>query len=93
MCETDAGKAVQMLDLLLEFFGKDGAHWSRGRYDDGQGGRCLIGALDYLRRKHRISSEEAGYFLREAMPHRRFPLIYFNDHRCRNFADLRSVIV
>ena len=93
MCETDAGKAVQMLDLLLEFFGKDGAHWSRGRYHDGQGGRCLIGALDYLRRKHRISSDEAGYFLREAMPHRRFPLIYFNDHRCRSFAELRSVIV
>ena len=27
------------------------------------------------------------------MPHRRFPLIYFNDHRCRSFAELRSVIV
>jgi hypothetical protein len=93
MRETDTGKAVQMLDLLLEFFGEDGAHWTRGRYDDGDGGRCLIGALHYLRRKHRISSEEAGYFLQEAMPQRRFPLVYFNDHRCRSFAELRSVIL
>ena len=93
MRETDASKAVQVLDLLLEFFGEDGAHWTRGRYDDGHGRRCLIGALDYLRRKHRISSGEAEYFLQEAMPHRSFALVYFNDHRCRSFAELRSVIV
>jgi hypothetical protein len=27
------------------------------------------------------------------MPHRRFALVYFNDHRCRSFAELRSIIV
>jgi hypothetical protein len=63
MSETDTGKAVQVLDLLLEFFGESGTHWTRGRYHDGHGRRCLIGALDYLRRKHR-----------------RFALVYFNDH-------------
>src|SRR5260370_41386126 len=93
MSETDTGKAVQVLDLLLEFFGESGAHWTRGRYHDGHGRRCLIGALDYLRRKHRVPSKGAEYFLQEAMPHRRFALVYFNDHRCRSFAELRSIIV
>src|SRR5260370_23586283 len=93
MSETDTGKAVQVLDLLLEFFGESGAHWTRGRYHDGHGRRCLIGALDYLRRKHRVPSEGAEYFLQEAMPYRRFALVYFNDHRCRSFAELRSIIV
>jgi hypothetical protein len=54
----DTNEAVQMLDLLLEFFA-EGAHWTRGRYHDGHGRRCLIGALDYLRRKHYVSSEAA----------------------------------
>lgn len=93
MSETDTGKAVQVLDLLLEFFGESGAHWTRGRYHDGHGRRCLIGALDYLRRKHRVPSEGAEYFLQEAMPHRRFALVYFNDHLCRSFAELRSIII
>jgi hypothetical protein len=30
----DKNEAVQMLDLLLEFFA-DGARWTRGRYHDG----------------------------------------------------------
>jgi hypothetical protein len=54
MSETDTGKAVRVLDLLLGFFGESGAHWTRGRYHDGHGRRYLIGALDYLRRKHRV---------------------------------------
>jgi len=93
MPETDTGKAVQVLDLLLEFFGESGAHWTRGRYHDGHGRRCLIGALDYLRREHRVPSEGAAYFLQEAMPHRRFALVYFNDHCCQSFAEPRSIIV
>ena len=68
MSETDTGKAVQVLDLLLEFFGKSGELWTRGRYHDGHGRPCLMGALDYLPRKHRVPSEGAEYFLQEAMP-------------------------
>jgi hypothetical protein len=63
------------------------------RDNDAQGRRCLVGAVDYLRRKHRIPSGEAVSFLREAMPRRGFGLVYFNDHRCRSVAELRSVIV
>ena len=34
MPEVEIAKAVQLLDLMLEFFADDG-HWTRGRYDDG----------------------------------------------------------
>jgi len=65
----NTNEAVQMLNLLLEFF-ENGARWTRGLYQDGHGRRCLIGALDYLRREHRVPSDTAVYFLQEALPHR-----------------------
>ncbi|MGC2200935.1 MAG: hypothetical protein WA633_12425 [Stellaceae bacterium] len=96
MPEAETGKAVQVLNLLLEHFGEHGEHWTRDSYDDGRGRHCLVGALHYLRYKHRVPSESAECFLHEAMkhglPHRRGGLVYFND-RCRNFAELRSVII
>jgi hypothetical protein len=52
-----------------------------------------VGALHYLRRKRRIPSGGAEYFLEEAMPDRRFAMVYFNDHRCGSFVELRSTIV
>jgi hypothetical protein len=96
MPEAETGQAVQVLDLLLEYFGEQDERRTRDRYDDGDGRRCLVGALSYLRGKHRIPSESAECFLHEAMkqglPHRRGGLVYFND-RCRSFAELRSAIV
>jgi hypothetical protein len=96
MPEAETGQAVQVLDLLLEYFGDHGERWTRDRYDDGDGRRCLVGALSYLRCKHRIPSESAECFLHEAMkqglPPRRGGLVYFND-RCQSFAALRAVIV
>src|SRR5271154_1827821 len=41
MPEAEIVKAVQLLDLMLAFFADDG-HWTRGRYDDGNGGHCLV---------------------------------------------------
>jgi hypothetical protein len=96
MPEAETGRAVQVLDLLLEYLGEQGERWTRDRYDDGDGRRCLVGALSYLRGKHRIPSESAECFLHEAMkqglPHRRGGLVYFND-RCYSFSELRAVIV
>jgi hypothetical protein len=51
MPEAEIAKAVQLLDLMLEFFADDG-YWTRGRYDDGSGGHCLVGAVLHLSRKH-----------------------------------------
>ena len=36
-----AAKAVDMLDLLIEFF-DDGDRWIKGKLDDGAGNRCLV---------------------------------------------------
>ena len=53
MPEAEIAQAVQLLDLMLEHFADD-RHWTRGRYDDGNGGHCLVGALLHLSRKHRL---------------------------------------
>jgi hypothetical protein len=58
MHEGQIAQAVQLLDLMLEFFGDDG-HWARGCYDDGNGGHCLVGALLHLSRKHRLPTAPA----------------------------------
>ena len=92
MHEAEIGKAVQLLDLMLEFFADDG-HWARGCYDDGNGGHCLVGALLHLSRKHRLSAAPAIALLQDAMPRPGLPLVHFNDHRCGSLAELRSVIV
>lgn len=88
----DTREAVQLLALLLEFF-TDDARWMRGRYQDGRGRHCLVGAVDYLHRQHRLASAAALDYLQQALPRRTLGLVYFNDHRCRDFTELRSVIL
>src|SRR5215469_769530 len=92
MPEGDIAKAVQLLDLMLEFFADDG-HWARGFYDDGNGGHCLVGALLHLSRKHRLPTAPAIALLQDAMPRPGLPLVHFNDTRCGSVAELRSVIL
>ena len=92
MPEAEIAKAVQLLDLMLEFFADDG-HWTRGSYDDGNGGHCLVGALLYLSRKHRLPTVPAITLLQDAMPRPGLPLVHFNDTCCGSVAELRSVIV
>ena len=92
MPEAEIARAVQLLDLMLDFFAHDG-HWTRGSYDDGNGGHCLVGALLYLSRKHRLPMTPAIALLQDAMPRPGLPLVHFNDTRCGSVAELRSVIV
>jgi hypothetical protein len=92
MPEAEIAKAVQWLDLMLEFFA-DGGHWTRGSYDDGNGGHCLVGALLHLSRKHRLPTAPAIALLQDAMPRPGLPLVHFNDTRCGSVAELHSVIV
>ena len=91
MPEAQIAHAVQLLDLMLEHFAEDG-RWTRGRYDDENGGHCLVGALLHLSRKHRLPAAPAIALLQDAMPRPGLPLVYFNDTRCGNLAELRSVI-
>ena len=92
MPEAEIAKAVQLLDLMLEFFADDG-HWTRGRYDDGNGGHCLVGALLHLGRQHRLPTAPVIALLQDAMPRPGLPLVHFNDNRCGTVAELRSVIL
>src|SRR5262247_2063199 len=92
MPESQIAQAVQLLDLMLEYFADDG-HWTRGRYDDGNGGHCLVGAVRHLSRKHRLPRAPAIALLQDAMPRPGLPLVHFNDTCCGSVAELRSVIL
>jgi hypothetical protein len=92
MLEAQIPEAVQLLDLMLEHFADDG-HWTRGRYDDGNGSHCLVGALLHLSRKHRLPRAPAIALLQDAMPKPGLPLVHFNDSCCGSVAELRSVIL
>src|SRR5215472_11881205 len=58
MSARDPAEAVEVLDLLLKFFG-DGERWVRGRLRDRRGNRCLVGALDFVSSHHAIKSDAA----------------------------------
>ena len=92
MPEAEIARAVQLLDLMLDFFAHDG-HWTRGSYDDGKGGHCLVGALLHLSRKHRLPAAPAIALLQDAMPRPGLPLVHFNDACCGSLAELRSIIL
>ena len=92
MPEAQLAQAVQLLDLMLEHFAED-RHWTRGRYNDGNGGHCLLGALLHLSRKHRLPRTPAIALLQDAMPRPGLPLVHFNDICCGSTAELRSIIL
>jgi hypothetical protein len=92
MPKAEIAKAVRLLDLVFEFFADDG-HSTRGFYDDGNGGHCLVGALLHLSRKHHLPPAPAIALLQDAMPRPGLPLVHFNDTRCGSVAELRSAIV
>ena len=64
MRQRDPAKAVEVLDLLLQFFA-DGALWLQHDFDHPDGSRCLVSALTPVRRKHGISGDGTGYYLLE----------------------------
>ena len=92
MPEAKIAQAVELLDLMLQHFVDDG-NWTRGRYDDGNGGQCLVGALLDLSRKHRLPRASAIALLQDAMPRPGLPLVHFNDTCCGSVAELRSIII
>lgn len=85
-------KSVRMLDLLIAYFG-DGNNWTRGTFHNGDGGRCLVGAMQHVRAVHRLSGDPTRHYLLAAMPRNwRFAgLMGYNDH-CREFIELLIVL-
>ena len=92
MPEAEIANAIQLLDLMLEFFA-DEDHWTRGCCDDGNAGHCLVGALLPLSREHRLPTAPAIALLEDAMPRPGLPLVHFNDSCCGSVAELRSIIL
>ena len=93
MPEAEIAKAVKLLDLMIDFFFGDDGHWTRGCYDDGNDGHCLVGALLHLSRRHCLPTAPAIALLQDAMPRPGLPLVHFNDTRWGSVAELRSIIL
>ena len=74
---------------MLEFFADDG-YWTRGRYDDGNGGHCVVGAVLHLSRKHCLPKAPAIGLLQDAMPRPGLPLVHLNDRCCGSVADRKQ---
>lgn len=91
MPRRDPVQAIQMLDQLAEFF-DNGRRWIKNDFHDGDGNRCLIGAMTHLRAVMNVRGDGTGYYLREAQPQHRYKkIIDFNDE-CQSYADIRALI-
>jgi hypothetical protein len=77
---------------MRDFFAHDG-HWTRGSYDDGNGGHCLAGALLHLSRQHRLPTAPAIALVQDAMPRPGLPLVHFNDSSSTAVGPYRQVSV
>ena len=88
---NSAAKAVDMLDLLLEFF-EGGKYWMKGDFVDDAENRCLVGAMRFIRTAHNLHGAPARHYLLRAMTpqDRRWGLIAFNDFR--RFAQIDALI-
>ena len=62
MGARDPAEAVEVLDLVLKFFG-DGERWVKGRLSDRRGNRCLVGALDFVSSHRAVKGDAAERYL------------------------------
>jgi hypothetical protein len=70
----DPAEAVEVLDLLLKFFG-DGERWVKGRLSDRRGNRCLVGGLDFVSTHHGMKGDAAERYLADEIS----PALAYND--------------
>ena len=62
MGARDPAEAIEILDLLLKFFG-NGERWVKGRLSDRRGNRCLVGALDLVSSHRAVKGDAAERYL------------------------------
>jgi hypothetical protein len=74
-----ARKAVRMLDLLEDYF-HHGEYWIKGAFHNGEGGSCLVGAMQRLRVKHELYGDATRYYLLHAF-----------DRECRRLTDCNDL--
>ena len=62
MGAREPAEAIEILDLLLKFFG-NGERWVKGRLSDRRGNRCLVGALDLVSSHRAVKGDAAERYL------------------------------
>jgi hypothetical protein len=90
MHRHDPAEAVEVLNLLLRFFG-DGERWVKGRLSDRRGKRCLVGALDFVSGHYAIGGDAAERYLADAIAEERARRIRCNGVY-EEFARLRAAL-
>jgi hypothetical protein len=88
MDARDPAEAVEILDLLLTFFG-EGERWIKGRFSDRRGKCCLVGAMDVVSSRHAAGGEAAERYLADAISDRRNQRIHEDD---ADYARLRAAL-
>ena len=90
MDARDPAEAVEILDLLLKFFG-EGERWIKGRFSDRRGNCCLVGALDFVSGHHATRGEAAGRYLADAIYDQRDQRLRLHEDGA-DFARLRAAL-
>ena len=90
MHALDPAEAIEVLNLLLKFFG-DGERWIKGRFSDRRGNCCLVGALDFVSSHHAIKGDAAERYLAAAISDERGRRICSNENG-EDYAGLRAAL-
>jgi hypothetical protein len=90
MAEDIAGKTVQVLESMLNYFANE-RHWVKNNYRDGGDGHCLVDAAMHFSAKLGLPYNSVVSPLEAALPRRQMGLVTFND-RCHTRDELRTVI-
>jgi hypothetical protein len=90
MHACDPAEAVEVLNLLLKFFG-DGERWIKGRFSDRRGNCCLVGALDFVSGHHAIKGDAAERYLAAAISDERGRRIRRHENG-EDYAKLRAAL-
>ena len=88
MHALDPAEAIEVLNLLLKFFG-DGERWIKGRFSDRRGNCCLVGALDFVSGHHAIKGDAAERYLADAVSDERGQQIRRHENG-EDYAKLRA---
>jgi hypothetical protein len=90
MAEDIAGKTVQVLESMLNYFANE-RHWVKNNYRDGGDGHRLVDAAMHFSAKLGLPYNSVVSPLEAALPRRQMGLVTFND-RCHTRDELRTVI-
>ena len=90
MHALDPAEAIEVLNLLLKFFG-DGERWIKGRFSDRRGNCCLVGAIDFVSSHHAIKGDAAERYLAAAISDERGQRICSNENG-EDYARLRAAL-